>query len=221
MKITKIIASLLIVSAIAVLPGCSEIAGMSEASAEDQKALSSGVTEAPENAIGKFLKEYETFEVTSSDLNDGVWADIISKTDIGENRSPQLSWSPVEGADSYVIYMVDSNTNGFLHWKSGDVTSTDLPQGWASAVEYAGPHIGHGYTHVFDIYVIAVKSSAGQLKGAVNSVNPNLDEFIQMVDTGEDGTTGNIISYGKISGAYTDSRFRGDRTVDENKPYYM
>ena len=221
MKISKIIASLLIVSAITILPGCSEIAGISEASAEDQKALSSGVTEAPENAIGKFLKEYETFEVTSSDLNDGVWADIISKTDIGENRSPQLSWSPVEGADSYVIYMVDSNANGFLHWKSGDVTSTDLPQGWASAVEYAGPHIGHGYTHVFDIYVIAVKSSAGQLKGAVNSVNPNLDEFIQMVDTGEDGTTGNIISYGKISGAYTDSRFRGDRTVDENKPYYM
>lgn len=221
MKIFKIIAPLLIVSANALLPGCSDLMRMPAGSSEDQPALSSDVTEPPENAIGKYLQGLDTFEVTSADLTDGVWADIISKTDIGENRSPQLSWSPVEGADSYVIYMVDTNTNGFLHWKSGDVTATDLPQGWASAVDYAGPHIGHGYTHTFDIYVIAVKSPVKELKGAVNSVNPNLDEFIQLVDTGADGSTGNIISYGKISGSYTDSRFRGDRTVDKNKPYYM
>ena len=184
-------------------------------SSDAQPASSGGL------AVRNFLSNYETFEVTSSDLIDGVWSDIISNTHIGENLSPQLSWTPVEGAGTYVIYMVDTDTNGFLHWKSNDITETDLPRGWASPVDYIGPHIGHGYTHTFDIYVIALKSPVDRLKGAIDDVNPKLASFIQSIDTDPDGNSGNIISYGVISGSFTDARFRGDRTVDEDKAYYM
>ena len=212
----------MIASAVALCAGCSGPAVSTSAALETQDDLSSDPDEAPrENAIGRYLEGRDVFEVTSEDLTDGVWPDIISYTHIGENKSPQLSWSPVEGAGVYVIYMVDSNTNGFLHWKSNGITDTELPQGWASAVEYTGPHIGHGYTHTFDIYVMALKSPVDRLKGAVNAVNAELGSFIEEVDTDSDGNKGNIIAYGKISGEVTDARFRGDRTVDENKPYYM
>ena len=239
MKFSGKITALLVASAAALCAGCSAPAASSAASQETPQAdvfetreSASQETDAPdasdndsdaprENAIGRYLEGRDTFEVTSEDLVDGVWPDIISYTHIGENKSPQLSWTPVEGAGSYVIYMVDCNTNGFLHWKSNNVTETMLPQGWAPAVDYTGPHIGHGYTHDFEIYVMALKTPADRLKGAVNAVNAELGSFIEEIDTGSDGSTGNIIAYGKISGKFTDARFRGDRTVDEDRAYYM
>ena len=166
MKIMKTITSLVIASAFVLFTGCSGYIDKTE---------------------GRYLEGRDTFEVTSEDLENGVWSDIISNTHIGENRSPQLSWQPVDGAEAYVIYMVDSDTNGFLHWKSNNVTETDLPQGWASAVDYAGPHIGHGYTHTFDIYVMALRSPTDRLKGAVNAVNKELGAFIELIDTSADG----------------------------------
>ena len=110
--------------------------------------------------------------------------------------------------------MFDTNTNGYLHWKSGNITETNLPEGWASPLEYNGPHIGHGYTHNFDIYVIALKSPVEKIKGSVNGKNKKLGEFIKELDTDKDGNTGNIISYGKISGLFTDSRFRNGKTPE-------
>lgn len=214
--------SAITVSAVTVFAGCSGTKSDTSPSAAQYPSESSSITGLThENAIGRYLDGRDVFEVTSEDLKDGVWPDIISNTHIGENRSPQLSWDPVEGAEVYVIYMVDSDTNGFLHWKSNNITDTDLPQGWASAVDYTGPHIGHGYTHTFDIYVMALKSPSDRLKGAVNAVNKELGSFIEAIDTDSTGNTGNIIAYGKISGEFTDARFRGERTVDENKPYYM
>ncbi len=167
-----------------------------------------------------YLVEYDTFEVTSTDLVDGVWSDVISNTHIGENMSPQLSWEPVEGATEYVIYMVDSNSNGFLHWKSAGITETNLPTGWAPKLtEYNGPHVGHGYTHNFDVYVIALRAPANRLKGAMNWVNPQLDSFMEEVDTDIYGNTGKIIACGKITGAFTDARFRDG--VEPSGPYTM
>ena len=207
MKILRTIASLIVVSSIALFPGCSAKTGNAEAvSGEATSAVSA---EGSGNAIGRYLEGRDTFEVTSEDLVDGVWPDIISYTHIGENRSPQLSWQPVDGANVYVIYMVDSITNGFLHWKSNGITETELPCGWAPKLtEYNGPHLGHGYTHTFDIYVIALKAPVERLRGAINGANPKLDSFIQELDTDIDGNTGNIISYGKISGEFTDARYR-------------
>ena len=213
MKKTRIISILLTAALLMSIPGCQNEAASSSvpAASETEKATVNPLTD---DMCGGYLDGYSTFNVTSESLTDGIWNDITSNTNIGENKSPQLSWEPVEGAAVYAVYMFDTNTNGYLHWKSGGITETSLPEGWASPLDYNGPHIGHGYTHNFDIYVIALKAPVEKLKGTVNGQNKKLGEFIKELDTDKDGNTGNIISYGRISGLFTDSRFRDGKTPE-------
>jgi phosphatidylethanolamine-binding protein (PEBP) family uncharacterized protein len=213
MKKTRIIYILLTAALLMSIPGCQNKAASSSvtATSEIEKAAVNPLTD---DMCGGYLDGYSTFNVTSESLTDGIWNDITSNTNIGENKSPQLSWEPVEGAAVYAVYMFDTNTNGYLHWKSGGITETSLPEGWASPLDYNGPHIGHGYTHNFDIYVIALKAPVEKLKGTVNGQNKKLGEFIKELDTDKDGNTGNIISYGRISGLFTDSRFRDGKTPE-------
>ena len=213
MKKTRIISILLTAALLMSIPGCQNEAASSSvpAASEIEKATVNPLTD---DLCGGYLDGYSTFNVTSESLTDGIWNDITSNTNIGENKSPQLSWEPVEGAAVYAVYMFDTNTNGYLHWKSGGITETSLPEGWASPLDYNGPHIGHGYTHNFDIYVIALKAPVEKLKGTVNGQNKKLGEFIKELDTDKDGNTGNIISYGRISGLFTDSRFRDGKTPE-------
>ncbi len=213
MKKTRIIYILLTAALLMSIPGCQNKAASSSvtATSEIEKAAVNPLTD---DMCGGYLDGYSTFNVTSESLTDGIWNDITSNTNIGENKSPQLSWEPVEGAAVYAVYMFDTNTNGYLHWKSGGITETSLPEGWASPLDYNGPHIGHGYTHNFDIYVIALKAPVEKLKGTVNGQNKKLGEFIKELDTDKDGNTGNIISYGRISGLFTDSRFRNGKTPE-------
>ena len=150
-----------------------------------------------------FLPEYETFELTSEDLTDGVWADVISATLEGDGVSPQLSWEPVDGARSYVIYMVDTTAYFWIHWKADAVTETDLPRGWAQGATYAGPYPPSGSTHTYDIYVVALRNDVDRVRGTVRTQNPNFAQFIRALDTDIDGNAGNIISYGYLSGEYT------------------
>ena len=213
MKSAKIAALLISLSLLISIPGCGEKETVTS-SVMPSESSEDTVNPLTDNMCGGYLDGYETFKVTSTSLTDGVWDDIISNTDIGENRSPQLSWEPVEGAKVYAIYMFDTNTNGYLHWRSGGITETSLPEGWASPLDYNGPHIGHGYTHNFDIYVIALKAPVERVRGTVNGQNKKLGEFIKELDTDAEGNTGNIISYGKISGLYTDSRFRDGKTPE-------
>ena len=154
---------------------------------------------------GNYLEGYDSFEVTSEDLVDGAWADAISNSLIGNDSSPQLSWMPVDGAAMYAIYMVDTDSNRWLIWKS-ITTETELEQGWAPKAEYNGPHLGHGHTHIYEIYVIALKEPVERLKGAVDGVNPKLEEFLNGLDIDSEGNEGNIIAVGKISGTYGDIR---------------
>ena len=60
---------------------------------------------------GNLMSQYEEFELTSEDIEDGFWVDAISSSPAGEDVSPQLSWEPVEGAGQYIIYMVDVSAN--------------------------------------------------------------------------------------------------------------
>ena len=162
----------------------------------------SSTTETEKRATEADLEKYETFEVTSEDLKDGVWADVISN-DQGDNVSPQLSWESVEGAGLYVIYMVDPDGGNWIHWKSDAVTETTLPQGWASSTEYVGPYPPSGSTHQYDIYVVALKAPVERMSGNFNNSNSNFFTFMMRLDTDAEGNSGNIISYGKISGTYT------------------
>jgi len=140
--------------------------------------------------------------LTSEDLHDGVWDTVITNTENGSNVSPQLSWEPVEGAESYVIFMVDTTAVDWIHWKSEGVTETVLPRGWASEEEYIGPYPPGG-THDYEVYVIALGKPVERVKGSFNASNLKFTENTLALDTAADGTTGNILAYGHITGTYT------------------
>ena len=218
MKKIKTTALVLCASVLAGTAGCyatdkpgmtsfSQTEAVTEASSEDTQT----VTESSEPAISDsgvdYLEGHEKFELTSTDLVNGVWADIITY-DHGNNASPELSWEPVEGAAEYVVYMIDMHSAdqivcGSLHWKSSGITMTELPQGWAPSSDYAGPRPPAGETHIYEVYVVALKEPVERVKGAVRGVNPNFDTFIQGLDIDSEGNTGNILAYGKISGTFT------------------
>ena len=143
-----------------------------------------------------------TFQVSSEDLQDGVWNSIITNTKNGSNVSPQLSWEEVPGAACYVIYMTDITAGNWIHWKSNNITVNTLEQGWAPEREYIGPYPPGG-THTYDVYVVAIKEPVESAVGAFNSDNPRFKPCVLKLDTTNDGQTGNILAYGHISGTYT------------------
>ena len=203
----RMTAALAAVVSLSILAGCSKdtvpaetSAGVSE-SVETSDTSAGPVPTGEEN--GSLLSGRVTFELGSSNLKDGVWDNVISNTSAGENKSPELKWEPVDGAQLYVIYMVDPDGGNWLHWKSDGVTETDLPMGWASDKEYVGPYPPTGTTHTYDVYVIALKKPVERLRGLFNGGNFKFHEFIKGVDTDADGNSGNIISYGYLSGTFT------------------
>ena len=175
-----------------------EIASAANNIEETTDVPSDGLTD---NKDDKYVSAYPGFKVSSESLHDGKWDEICSNAS-GENASPQLSWEPVEGAATYVIYMVDMNTNNFIHWKSAGITETTLPQGWASAVEYFGPNPQTGITHQYNIYVFALKAPVERAKGGLGQA-PKLQKFMDELDTDAEGNSGNIIAVGRIIGNYT------------------
>ena len=170
------------------------------AAEETTSAEKEAVTEAPtEHNVS--LENLSTFTVNSDDLHDGVWDSIITNTQNGSNVSPQLSWDAVDGAESYVIYMLDENASNYIHWKSFGITETTLPQGWASEEEYIGPYPPS--THTYDVYVFAVRETPTEIDGYFDGSNTKFFEKLGPLDTDSNGETGNILSYGIISGTYT------------------
>ncbi len=155
------------------------------------------VTEAPAPFS---IDKLDTFEVTSEDLDEeGKWnTDIVSLPKKGQNVSPQLKWDPVEGAAEYVIYMIDTNADNWLHWKSVSKCDTELPRGWAPSEEYKGPYPPSG-THNYEIYVFALKEAEESAEVYFDHSNKNFFEQIAALD----GDGGNVISYGRISGTYS------------------
>lgn len=151
----------------------------------------------------ELIKDYPNFEVKSESIKNGAWNKVISNTDKGSNKSPQLSWEPVEGADSYMIYMVDTSVEYWMHWKSENVKECNLPEGWAPETEYIGPYPPAGGSHNYEIYVIAVKKPVERMKGGFNSSNGKFASFITALDTDAEGNEGNIISCGHISATFT------------------
>ena len=176
------------------------VTAASEAPAETAATVAEVVAD---NTGDIFVSAYPAFTVTSQSLQDGKWDEVTANTVDGKNASPELSWEPVEGAATYVIYMIDMDTAYFIHWKSSDITVTSLPEGWAPSSDYVGPYPPPGSTHKYTVYVFALKNPVERVKGGVNSISPKVQEFMDALDTDAAGNTGNIIAVGRVSGDYT------------------
>ena len=168
------------------------------------------IEETPDNTeeestpkYNEFIDEYNSFEVTSTSMNNGVWNDVISYTDKGSNKSPQLQWSAVDGAELYVIIMDDLEAWDIIHWKSDNVTETSLEEGWAPESEYVGPYPPSGATRTYEVYVVALKAPVERVKGAFGFSNPKFEENFKELDIDAEGNSGNIIAVGRLAGTFT------------------
>lgn len=207
MNIKKLSSLILSVAFLLSFAGCSSNGSASSVPASSETteapATEASAASVADNSNDIFVSAYPAFEVTSQSLHDGVWDEVTANTVDGKNASPELSWEPVEGASTYVIYMIDMDTAYFIHWRSGDITETTLPEGWASTADYIGPYPPPGSTHRYTVYVFALKNPVERVKGGINSVSPKVKEFMESLDTDKDGNTGNIISVGRVTGKYT------------------
>ncbi|MBR3631225.1 MAG: phosphatidylethanolamine-binding protein, partial [Oscillospiraceae bacterium] len=140
--------------------------------------------------------------VTSDNLHDGVWDAVISNTSQGENRSPQLSWSPVSGAAGYAVCMVDESAGDWLHWKQTGITTPGLAQGAASASQYIGPYPPAG-THTYTVYVFALQDTDTDFRGSLDSNSMDFYAIVQKLDLTEGDKTGNVLACGKLSGQFS------------------
>ena len=207
----KHIRRLLIAAAILTLLGtasCGASADAPEQSGSNTEAplqtLLSAETESTQQEAPEFDPEsLPAITLTSENLHDGVWDAVISNTNKGENRSPQLSWEPVAGAACYAVYMVDTSASYWLHWKSLNVTETTLAEGAASEKEYIGPYPPSG-THNYEIRVFALRESVKEEKSRFNSGNFGFDDMMTALDKSSSGT-GNVLAYGTLTGSYTRS----------------
>lgn len=152
------------------------------------------------------MKDVKTIKVTSDDLHDGIWDDSISNTDAGENASPELSWESVEGAGEYVIYMIDEyDTDYWLHWRAYGIkeNSHDHGEEFAEDVfnEYVGPYPPEGI-HEYVVYVFALKEHASSYPGNFDAESVNVEAVREGLDRAADGSDGNILAEGCISGTY-------------------
>ena len=169
-----------------------------------EAAVSEDTASESNSKYNAFINEYTSFEVTSTNLNNGVWDDIISYTDKGSNKSPQLEWSAVDGAALYVIIMVDPDGMDFIHWKSDNVTETKLDEGWAQSSDYIGPYPPSGSTHTYEIYVAALKAPVeGVNEAFCLGRNLKFEENFKALDIDAEGNSGNIIAVGRISGTFS------------------
>ena len=150
--------------------------------------------------------ELKNIEITSKSLTkDGFWSTAISGTSAfpaGLNKTPQLSWTAVEGATCYAIYMYDTSASNWMHWKSINITSTSIELGAKlEKSKYFGPYPPSG-THEYQVIVYALKEPVEKCPGTMDSPaidirtnEQNLDEI--------NGSTGNIIGKGILSGKVT------------------
>lgn len=140
-------------------------------------------------------------EITSTSLNsEGKWKTVITSSD-GENKTPQLSWSPVESASCYAIYMFDITAGNWCHWIAKDVKVTELELGAKlEDSQYIGPYPPSG-VHTYEVRIFALKDSPDSYSGRFDNVNPSLDDIIKALDTSK-GKTGNVLATGVLRGTY-------------------
>ena len=187
-----------------------EPAPSTEASAITETTTEAPAEETVDNSDDKFVSAYTAFKVTSESLDGKYWIDDCVFQ--GGNASPQLSWEPVEGATTYVIYMVDLTAANIIHWKKDGITETNLPQGWATSAfsqgdaskdDYVGPNPPSGSTNQYNSYVFALKAPVERVKGSLGTPAIKLQDFMDSLDTDAEGNTGNIVAVGRVVGYCT------------------
>ena len=148
------------------------------------------------------FSELPSFSVTSKDVKDGHWDPKITNTKFGENMSPDLSWDKVEGASSYVVFMIDGD------WLHMDVftTETSIEEGAIKragrGARYVGPYPPWG-THTYSVFVFALKNEMGKIGYNFDAGGNDINKMYEALDIDANGNAGNVIAYGRLDGNYS------------------
>ena len=143
-----------------------------------------------------------TMEVSSDDLVNGEWSFDL------EERAPQIEFSEVEGAEYYVIYMVDESLYGTEHWYVDDLHTTSLEAGSDEGI-YIGLEYGEDREpHVYSITVYALAGkpdSDWEIDMYNDSQYRPMDLYYDVMNVtrrGDPAEYGNVLAYGYISGTF-------------------
>lgn len=186
------------------LYGCKANPNSSRDDNNVQGASAQASIEAPSDTEVK--PEIVKIDVTSASLTDaGKWITAINSkhaNPAGDNLSPQLTWSQVDEAGLYAVYMRDISANNWLHWKARNVQVTSLDMGEVlEGSNYVGPYPPSG-THEYEVIVYALKAAPDKFAGSFDTSNNDYKAVEEKLDT-SGGQRGNIIGKGSISGTVT------------------
>lgn len=149
-----------------------------------------------------YFDDLPQIEVTSEDIHDGIWDVIITNTNYGENRSPELSWEEVDGASFYEVIMIDG---AWLHMdvftESTSLAAGEIERG-SRGSEYVGPYPPSG-THTYSVFVFALRDEPEHVSLRFDSGNNNINAIYSDLDTDVNGEAGNVLAYGRLYGNYT------------------
>lgn len=143
-----------------------------------------------------YLEDLNKFELRSESLDNGTWLKETGSR--YGNNSPQLSWDAVEGANCYLVLMIDEDDTNHVHWIT--VTDkTDLSYGEFNSPEngYTGPYPPR--LHHYTLCVFALKNEPADHGILVDFQGKGLHERLNDINGSED----NVISYGILKGNYT------------------
>ena len=204
-KLTAI--ALLICIMISVLAGCSSQSAPKPDENNETAVTEPAVTE-PAAPADVSLDALPTISVKSAQLENGVWNDSVAKHH--DNKSPQLEWEAVDGAACYAVYFVDYSASGWMHMKATGITKTSLDEGEIGSPKKKDNQYCDGYvgpfppsTHTYVMYVVALRESLEQYPGITEQGILDQQAFLNELDTAPDGSRGNILAIGTISGDYT------------------
>lgn len=160
-----------------------------------------GETGTGEEEASDAAKE-ETMTITSDNLHNGVWDTEITNTAKGKNLSPELTWSPVDGASEYVVYMVDPDGHNWIHWILTGLTKTHIEEGEdLQDNQYVGPYPPSG-THRYIVTVYALAAKPDSYPGNFDAANKDPGIIAKGLDLAG-GKNGNILASGSLEGTYT------------------
>ncbi len=165
-------------------------------------------------ALAAVKEGIATIAVTSESIVEGKLKTITGNNKVnvpkGKNKSPQLTWTKVEGAKFYAIVMYDK-TNPWLHWLRKDIKAVAIAKGETQSLKegkftgkgtYIGayPPAAHG-DHTYEIYVFALAAKPKTFKAKMNSGATSLDAIKTGLDTTKSGN-GNILGMGVVTGTF-------------------
>lgn len=142
-----------------------------------------------------------TISVTcNSTTSNGKLLTKCSAASNGQNVVPGITWTPVDGATAYALYILDESASNWMHMKT-ICTETKIEEGGQLQGQYKGPYPPSG-SHTYVIYVLALDKAPASLPGNFDSTNQGIDTLKSQINS-------NILGYGQTSVTYAN----GDNNV--------